>query len=562
MTPYILAMKELGYVLRRRRAARAASLAIALCGGLGAAGCGAGDFGGPVARLSGSFNGWSKGERAAALQWDGSAYRGVVELPGDALQLQLYLPYTGDLVGGGPQVGVVPGRLATTPPGRAAPPLRIETPLSARYELSYDPSQRRLSIDLAADAEADQSPGAALLVQALRGADRATPAERAQRAADLAAALKDKGIETPLRSGKGDQQGLTFLQLGRADGAASIVGDFNDWTEGRDVLQATLDGNLAYHARSASGVRLEYRLNLGGGRYADPLNSEVIWDGAYLPSNLQNVLGGNVGDFNSIATSPGYVEQGSRLRRLFVKGRELFVYLPPGYAAATRDYPSIYIHDGKDAIVRGRYNQSLDRLISAGTVPPVVGVFLPAQSDPNARLSEYSHVKDPYFADVAPKGAEYQAFILDAVLPEIERQFRVRRDPAQRAMLGIDMAGPFSFYLAWKDPQRRVLRVASQSGRFGWGNNDPTRSPYIEALREDRSAVMKRVSFDWADGDPFQVQVHDSVLRPLIGNNMGWQGKAQFLRQDKPAPVMSPTVWDNWRMRLDAALSFLLGDLK
>ncbi|MCS6914429.1 MAG: alpha/beta hydrolase-fold protein [Myxococcales bacterium] len=527
---------------------------LAACGDIGAWG--------PLVRLSGSFNGWAKGERAAALRWEGGAYRGVVELPGDALQFHIYSPYTDELIGGLGIVAGVPGRLPTSAPAQVVAPLRIDTPLPARYEIVLEPALRRLQIDLAPDAERGQPPGAAALVAALRGADRVSPDERARRAEAFGRTLRDQGIETPLRVTEGPWPGLTFVHLGGDGGGASeVIGDFNDWTQGRDPMQAALDGRLMYCGRTARGVRLEYRLLVRGQRLTDPLNPEVVWDGAYLPANLRNVLGGNVGEFNSVAMAPDYTEQGSRLRRLLVRDREVLVYLPAGYDRSDATYPSLYIHDGKDAVVRGRYHQSLDRLIARGAIPPVVAVFIPAQSDPQARLSEYSHFPDPYFSDIVPRGGAYERFVLEEVLPQVERSYRVRRSGAERAMLGVDMAGPFTFHLAWNDREHRFQRIASQSGRFGWGSSDPTRSPYIDLLKQDRSQALRRLSFDWSDGDPFQVQVHETVLKLMLGHNPAYQNKVLFLRQDRPLPLASPTVWDGWRARLETVLVFLLGDL-
>ena len=121
------------------------------------------------------------------------------------------------------------------------------------------------------------------------------------------------------------------------------------------------------------------------------------------------------------------------------------------------------------------------------------------------------------------------------------------------------MAGPLSFHLAWTDPQRRFLRVASQSGRFGWGGpKDLSRSPYADLLRDDRSAVMKRLSFDWAVDDSFQVGVNDTLIRQALSAD-GYKDKVRFYRQDMP-PLL-PSAWDVWRSRLEATLTYLLGDL-
>ena len=127
-------------------------------------------------------------------------------------------------------------------------------------------------------------------------------------------------------------------------------------------------------------------------------------------------------------------------------------------------------------------------------------------------------------------------------------------------MLGIDLAGPLSFHLAWTDKLGRFLRVASQSGRFGWGGVD--NSPYVQMiLGEDRSASMKKLSFDWADTDHFQVAVHDTRLKPTLEALAAYKGKVFFLKQEKVMPMPQQTVWDNWQKRLEKSLSFLFEDL-
>jgi hypothetical protein len=534
-------------------------------------GCQDEGYAGPLARLSGSFNSWARGEQAPALHWDGAVYRGEVALPGDPLRLQIYFPYTDEMAGAArkdSRAVPVPAVIDISERGPRADPLRVDTPLPARYEVVFDPRRQRLRIDLAPGVEAELPPGAAHLAAALRGADELSPEERRVRAAELARVVQDLSVATPIvLDRQRGREGLLFLRFGAVDSPdLSVVGDFNEWTEGRAPMQLVLDGTVAYHARLASGVRLEYRLALHGLRAADPLNPDVIWDGAYLPPNLRNLLGGNAGEFNSVAMAPGYSEQGSRLQRLVVKEREVYVYLPPGYdkpAAQDRQYPSLYVHDGKDAIVRGAYNTSLDRLVRSGAIPPVVAVFIPARSDTAARLAEYAHVPDPLFKEITPQGMAYEQFVLEALLPEVERRYRVRTSGADRAMLGIDMAGPFSFYLAWRDQQARFLRVASQSGRFGWGATADASLPYLNVFKAiDRTQDVKRISFDWAIWDHFQVDAVTDAIRTYFERiNPGYAGKTHFLRQERPPP-QSATAWDHWRTRLDETLSFLLGDLK
>jgi len=542
--------------------------------GAGSGGCGQPSaYQGPALRVSGDWNAWITSEQAPSLAWDGERYRGVVALPGDRLSLRLFSPATGVLVGRAastaePGAPPVPSRVAAVPGtlggsvASAVEPFQIATPLPTRYAIEYAPATGKLHIDLADDAEAGLAADAAALVTALRGADQLSAAERTSRAEALRGELLARGSEMPLQVGDGETRGLTFLHLTRVDFPdLSVVGDFNSWTAGRDAMQPVLDGSIAYLGRRASGVRLEYRFDLHGLRYPDPTNLEVAWDGAYLPPNPDNLLGGGVGEWNSVAFAPGYVETGSRMRQLKQPSAapdpaqpEVFVCLPPGYAQnPDQRYPTVYIYDGKDALVRGRYDGSLQRLATAREIPSVIGIFISSPATPQERLASFAGFADPQYPEITPLAAATANQLLSELVPRIDRTYRTA---GPRTLLGIDIAGPYSFLLAWQDEQHRFTRIASQSGRFGWGDEKLVNSPYIRALATDRSAVLEKLSFDYSDSDPPQAQamVHDAVRSALA--LPGYAGKVQIFRQGTPAQL-----WDGLRSRLDASLVFLLHDL-
>jgi hypothetical protein len=446
------------------------------------------------------------------------------------------------------------------------PQLHLSTPLSARYAVDYDPESGQLHIDLAADAELGQSPEVGLLVTALRGSDRASESERQLRGDTLVMALRQSGAETPLAShsapgeAAAGYQGLTLLHLGAVESPdVSLIGDFNSWQVGHDPLHFVLGGKVAYRGRKSTSLRIEYRLARGGTSYADPWNLEVVWAGLSLPPNPNNLLGGNLGEFNSVAYDPGYVEHGPRLRRLPLPSGplgtgEVYVYLPPDYAQQPgRHYPSLYIHDGKDAIVRGSYDRSLYSLAVQRQIPEVVGVFIAAPSDATQRLAALTHYADPSYPEVTPQGDAYGRYLLDTVLPKVERTYR---SGVPRAMLGVDMAGPFSFCLAWSDPQQRFTRIASQSGRFGWGSPPHVHGPYYNLLAsKNQSAVMQRLAFDWGDSDQFQVQANDD-LRDIF-TDVSYSGRVRFSKE----PSSYSGLWPNARARALTTLPFLLQDL-
>lgn len=533
-------------------------------------------------RVSGDHNSWDQSDQAPTLRWDNGRgrYSGVVELPGDELTLRLFAPRVGQLIGvaaspgtatsqQGLQAGlpVEPGEVTGTPipatlPGVAGTdvkPFQLSTPLAARYQFDFDPATGGLHVDLAADAESDQPAGTALLIGALRGSDQLATADKEKRGTDFVSAMKAGSFETPLRSSASAYQSLTIVHLGTIDGQdLSVVGDFNGWTAGHDPMHFALGGRVAYIGRRAQGVRLEYRFDRDGERYSDPLNLEVAWNGVTPPPNPNNLLGGNQGDFNSVAFASGYVEQGPRLRRLAVPGGplgtgEVYIYLPPGYDPQSgQTYPTIYIHDGKDAIVRGQYDRSLYLLGARKLIPKLVGVFVSAPSDPATRLAAFASFPDPKYPEVMPQGADFGRYLLETVLPAVEASYRAG---APRAMVGIDMAGPFTFNLAWTDDQHRFVRLGSQSGRFGWGDLDPAKAPYLKVLAKDQSPVMQRLSFDWSDGDHFQAQLHDA-MRPYFAL-AGYSGKVAWNNQ----PDSTTDCWANLRARAEVSLTFLLKDL-
>lgn len=534
--------------------------------GLGAiSGCGGSDgYFGPTVRLHGSFNGWGRSDAPAELSWDGQNYRGVVTLPGETIEMQVYVPSLLSTYGS-PQAAKaapVPAQLSVAKDQAAGGTIRVALPLPARYEVVFSPQDQTLHVDFSDDAADGQSPEAQIIIGALRKSDQLTRAEQHAKGIGLGDALRALGIDLPLPVSFGELRGLSFWHLGAVDWPSlSLVGDFNGWRTDADPLTFVLDGTVAYLGKRASGARLEYRFDLHGQRYPDPQNPEVVWDGSYLPPNPANILGGNAGELNSVAYAPGYLEPGARLRRLSgpdaPEGQprpEVLVYLPPGYAqAATTRYPVLYVLDGKDAVVRGGYARLFERLSQAGKLPRIVGVFVSSPSDSQARLSALTSYRDPAYPEIDPRGDAFSRWLTDGLMPQVDKTLRVT---ASRALLGVDIAGPLVMGLVWKDDKKRFLRAMSQSGRFGWGDPQLVNSPYLKLMATDISGRIERLAFDYADIDHPQAQVHETTLRSALSAT-GYLSKVQFFKSTATAM----DTWDSLRQRAEVSLPFLLRDL-
>jgi enterochelin esterase family protein len=131
--------------------------------------------------------------------------------------------------------------------------------------------------------------------------------------------------------------------------------------------------------------------------------------------------------------------------------RRFFVYLPPGYSQTGSDrYPVLYLlhGSGDDASTwthLGRANYILDNLIAAGKAKPMI-VVMP-----------YGHARLPAGH---PEGgdtrvARQRAFGVDLigeVMPRVEKRYRTRAAPEDRAIVGLSMGGGQSLRIGLNRP--------------------------------------------------------------------------------------------------------------
>ncbi|HEX5107633.1 MAG TPA: alpha/beta hydrolase-fold protein [Vicinamibacterales bacterium] len=98
-----------------------------------------------------------------------------------------------------------------------------------------------------------------------------------------------------------------------------------------------------------------------------------------------------------------------------------------------------------------------DNLIAKGDMPVTVGVFIQpgvlADNRPN-RSFEYDTLSD-----------QYARFLLEEILPEVEKTVKLRRDAASRAISGLSSGGICAFTVAWERPNE-FSKVLSWVGSF------------------------------------------------------------------------------------------------
>lgn len=244
--------------------------------------------------------------------------------------------------------------------------------------------------------------------------------------------------------------------------------------------------------------------------------------------------------------------------------RHVEIWLPPGYdSAAGRRYPVLYMSDGQNLFDPRIANTGVDwgvdeavvRLVERGVIPPVivVGVWSTGERGP-----EYS----PWH------GADrYARFLIEELMPLVNREFRTLTGPANTAHMGSSMGGLLSFYLV-----TRHADVFGSCGcvsthfplserQFGRAPGEPRAIapdtvPYI--VRDiERGLPMPRGARLWFDYgglglDSAYGPTHERVRQWLLAQRL-IEGRDFVIRRYPEATHNEAS----WRARLDDPLTFL-----
>lgn len=206
-----------------------------------------------------------------------------------------------------------------------------------------------------------------------------------------------------------------------------------------------------------------YLIRIDGVQVADPSNTQAAFTG--MPPYSQLIVHGD---------GPAYfdarnVPHGAITRHIYhsdvTQGeRDLYVYTPPGYDR-TKTYPVLYLVGGSGELPHnwihdGRVNFIMDNLLAEQKAVPMVIVI------PNNQVVHRNH----------PKHAElsfprFAAELRTQVIPLVEREYAVRRDPKGRALSGLSMGGRHTMYVGFN-----ALDLFASFGVLSAGDPDAEKS--------------------------------------------------------------------------------------
>ena len=247
-----------------------------------------------------------------------------------------------------------------------------------------------------------------------------------------------------------------------------------------------------------------YHFDVDGVQIADPSNTYAAFTA--MPPYSQLVVHGDGPAYYDARNVP----HGTVTRHVYhsdvTRGeRELYVYTPPGYDR-TSTYPVLYLVGGSGElpsnwIYDGRANFILDNLLAEGKAVPMVMVI------PNNQVVHRNH----------PKHVEltfelFEAELRQHVLPLVEREYSVRRDPKGRALSGLSMGGRHTMFVGFNS-----LDLFASFGVLSAGDVDAETSL-------DR--VPEHARRQWEDRLPLR--------RPGHGGDRGPHGGARH--RSRPCP--------------------------
>jgi enterochelin esterase family protein len=196
--------------------------------------------------------------------------------------------------------------------------------------------------------------------------------------------------------------------------------------------------------------------------------------------------------------------------------RAFFVYTPPGYEAASRKkYPVLYLLHGysDDATAWwsvGQANVILDNLIARGEVKPMIVVMPLGYGTMDIVRQGWGRVREP---DLWQKNVTlFGTTLLDEVLPQVEKQYRVSDDRNMRAIAGLSMGGAESLTVGLNNLDRFAWIGAFSSGGLDTNYtkafagldskaNDRLRLLWISCGKDDGLVKANREFVKWLDSD-------------------------------------------------------------
>lgn len=139
--------------------------------------------------------------------------------------------------------------------------------------------------------------------------------------------------------------------------------------------------------------------------------------------------------------------------------RDVWIYTPPGDSAEGEPYPLLVLCDGEVWAKHLPISSTLDNLIAAGRIPPLVAMMVDSLG-PAQRARELACNDD------------FLSFLTDEAIPLVAGEWRVTDEGSRTIIAGQSLGGLTSAFAGFRAPER-FGNVIAQSGSFWWPSGTP-----------------------------------------------------------------------------------------
>jgi enterochelin esterase-like enzyme len=149
--------------------------------------------------------------------------------------------------------------------------------------------------------------------------------------------------------------------------------------------------------------------------------------------------------------------------------RDWWLYIPAGYDGSKPAAVMVFQDGGKakpeDPKFAGPQSAvpAFDNLIHKKQMPPTIGIFISPGSFPT-EVKDGKPRSNRSFEYDTPDGV-YAKFLLEEILPEVSKTYKLTEDPKLRAICGNSSGGICAFTVAWERPDA-FSKVVSHIGSF------------------------------------------------------------------------------------------------
>jgi enterochelin esterase-like enzyme/sugar lactone lactonase YvrE len=198
--------------------------------------------------------------------------------------------------------------------------------------------------------------------------------------------------------------------------------------------------------------------------------------------------------------------------------RNWSVYVPAQYKKSKPAALMVFQDGHSYRDVKGQWRVPIvfDNLIASGDMPPTIAIFIDPGHESSKPKPQSAWKASNRSVEYDTLGDRYSRFLLEEIIPEVEKRYNISKDPEMRAICGASSGAICAFTVAWERPDafRKVLSTIGSFTNLRGGNVYPslirkTEPKPIRVYLADSSGDLDNPFGSW----PLSNQLMSSALQ-------------------------------------------------